>query len=239
MQSERRFWVALTGLLCVLSFGLSSAQAAVVYVDLKATGNNDGSSWPNAFTSVRDAVAAANPDDELLIAEGRYLEGQRININKALTLRGGFASGGGTQNIEAHPTIIDGNFSHKVFLITAATHMEGLRIFNGFAADEGGGIRTTAALTLVRCHVVGNVAETGGGVHAGASLAIHHSRISGNVAFDQSGAEGGGIRADNLLLNHSVVHGNRSVADFNPQRGRHCNCQLWWLPSHHHSQPHQ
>ena len=94
MQSELRFWVALTGLLCVLSWGLNSAQAAVVYVDLRATGNNDGTSWPNAFTSVRDAVAGASSDDELRIAEGRYLEGEFIFINKALTLRGGFPFGG-------------------------------------------------------------------------------------------------------------------------------------------------
>lgn len=44
----------------------------VIYVDQDATGNNDGSSWSNAFNEVGDAVDASQPGNQIWIAEGIY-----------------------------------------------------------------------------------------------------------------------------------------------------------------------
>jgi len=47
----------------------------VIYVDINATGLNDGSSWSNAFVNVQDGIDSANsttPKAEVWIAEGVY-----------------------------------------------------------------------------------------------------------------------------------------------------------------------
>lgn len=43
-----------------------------IYVDHLAGGHNDGSSWPNAFARLQDALAAALPEDDLWVARGTY-----------------------------------------------------------------------------------------------------------------------------------------------------------------------
>lgn len=209
-------------------FSNTALKATTVYVDITATGASDGTSWADAFISVNTAIQAVSTNDEIHIAAGRYKEGQEILVNKSLTLRGGFPSGGGAQNINLHRTIFDGAFTHRVMNITAETLLEGIKIFNGFniSDDFGGGIRSTANLTLVRCQVVGNVVwrktsvASGGGVamiNTNALLALHHTRVNGNLAISTSDsfaqfAEGGGIFSRELLLNHSVVHGNRAIS---------------------------
>ena len=146
-KSTILIWVAAFNLIVA-----TDLKAETIFVDITATGNSTGTSWPNAFTSVNAAIQAANADDEIHIAEGRYKEGQEILVNKALTLHGGFPSGGGAQNINLHRTIFDGAFTHRVMNITSETLLEGIKIFNGFNTSNefGGGIFSNASLTMVR-----------------------------------------------------------------------------------------
>lgn len=58
----------------------------MVFVRADATGAEDGSSWDDAFTSVQDAVTAAQVNlpggslKEIWIAEGTYRAGARIRV---------------------------------------------------------------------------------------------------------------------------------------------------------------
>lgn len=67
------------------------------FVDKDATGNNDGTSWVDAFTDLQSALAAVNSGNEIWIAKGTYKpsvsnRGTYFRIIRAgLSIYGGFA----------------------------------------------------------------------------------------------------------------------------------------------------
>ena len=57
-------------LICVLLS--QSSTARVIYVDDDAPGANNGSSWPNAYVFLQDAIAGSRSGDEIRVAQGTY-----------------------------------------------------------------------------------------------------------------------------------------------------------------------
>jgi uncharacterized repeat protein (TIGR02543 family) len=84
--SVRPFWfrlalviiLALSGLFWLLllsqaAYGQSQTVTTTLwYVKADAAGSNDGSSWADAFTDLQEALAAAQPNDEIWVAAGLY-----------------------------------------------------------------------------------------------------------------------------------------------------------------------
>jgi len=88
----------------------------VIFVDTDAGGDDDGTSWTDAFADLQDALAAATGNDEIWIADGTYtptdgtdrsvsftVTGARDGAQDGLEIYGGFA-GGETDRSERDPS---------------------------------------------------------------------------------------------------------------------------------------
>ncbi|TVZ57254.1 hypothetical protein OD91_2572 [Lutibacter sp. Hel_I_33_5] len=216
------------GFLCLSSF------SQTIYVDITASGSNNGTSWVNAYTNIQDGVNAISTGGEILIAAGTYKQGAEITINKALTLKGGYPTGGGTQDITNNATILDGNTTHRVLSATHTTgtlFLEGLTIQKGHANNHGAGIYATGTLDLQQVVVSTNQTTItssntaslevyGGGIH-GTNITVTNSRITSNnaSAYNNAGnplpmtsnAYGGGIYGTNITVTNSQITHNSTL----------------------------
>jgi len=75
-------------------------RAATFYVDDDASGNEDGSSWTDAFTDLQDGLAAAGSGDQIWVAAGRYVPGatDTFQLKNGVEIYGGFDGMAGTEN---------------------------------------------------------------------------------------------------------------------------------------------
>jgi len=115
--------------LLVLLCNVSSAK--IIYVDDDAAGDNNGTSWENAYTYLQDALADAKDSDkpvEVRIAQGTYTPDQGANqtpgdreaafqLTNSVTIAGGYAGASdpntypNTRNIELYETILSGDLN--------------------------------------------------------------------------------------------------------------------------------
>jgi len=105
------------------------AQRDVYYVDANARGNNDGSSWANAYVYLQDALADANEAQkpvEIRVAQGTYTpdcgrgysrgdKQAKFLLKSGITIKGGFA-GAGDEDPNAwdhhvYETVLSGDLS--------------------------------------------------------------------------------------------------------------------------------
>jgi hypothetical protein len=98
------------------------------YVDADATGDNDGSSWEDAFNYLKDALSAARLGDEIWVAQGIYKPDQdtdnptgtgdrqaTFQLKFGVSLKGGYAGCGepdpDERDIETYETILSGDLN--------------------------------------------------------------------------------------------------------------------------------
>jgi hypothetical protein len=126
----------------------------VIYVKTDATGANDGSSWQNAFSELRDALSEALPGDEIWVAKGTYKPGDvsaprssTFGLKRHLRLYGGFAgaeTGREQRDIQANPTILSGDLLGDDDTFTTATRENAAHVVTGAAWAMLDGFTVTA-----------------------------------------------------------------------------------------------
>ena len=198
----------------------------VIFVDINAIdGENDGTSWDNAYTDLQSALAAAGASNQIWVAQGTYVPTTDANrevsfvINNGVKVYGGFAGDETAleqRDIEANPTVLSGNIgeegqgdnSYHVVDITdspASTLIDGFTITGGQAdgdggfsrQDDGGGLfgRLNAGATLSNLSIENNFASGDGG---GIYLERDTSLTVDSVTFsnNSAGDVGGAIYVD-------------------------------------------
>ena len=141
--------------------------ASVYYVDGTTGGN--GTSWPQAFETIANAVTAAEPGDEIWVKAGTYAISSQIQVDKAVGIYGGFA-GDETERSQrdwaGNTTTIDGQDSTRILLITKEPTIDGFTLTNGRSSvGWGGGAVSIGGLgsqdktaTISNCIISGNTA---------------------------------------------------------------------------------
>lgn len=177
--------------LLLLLFFTVSSYCQDVFVDQNATGSNDGTSWANAYTTITSALTNAADGNVIHVAKGTYIgeaSATAFTIGNTMTLKGGYPSGGGAQDIANNETILDGQNARRVLNITKATTLNGLTIQNGAEdAFDGAGIRFASSCTVENCIIKDNATSKsssgmvlGGGVYAAFNLVVYNTIFTNN-----------------------------------------------------------
>jgi len=99
--------------------GVLDECTTIIYVDEKAQGAGDGTSWSDAFPELRDALIGTPEFSQVWVAEGSYRptnvlsnEGASFPLHNNVGIYGGFAgfeTSLSERDIAAHPTILTGD----------------------------------------------------------------------------------------------------------------------------------
>src|SRR5262245_6608807 len=85
---------------CALA-SCAATPAATRYVNVSASGANDGSSWANAYTDLQTALSNAQPGDEIWVAAAAYKPAPpNGNRSVSFQLRNAIATYGGFNGTE-------------------------------------------------------------------------------------------------------------------------------------------
>jgi len=77
MKRQKRTQVALSLAALIALIAGSTSARTIIYVDGRAPGASDGSSWENAYLCLQNALSAANPGSTIRVAQGTYKPDRR------------------------------------------------------------------------------------------------------------------------------------------------------------------
>jgi hypothetical protein len=165
------------------------------YVDTGAQGNNNGTSWANAFIYLQDALAVSSAGDEIRVAEGIYTPDSNLaepngtgdrtatfQLVCNVDVKGGYAGVGkpdpNERDISSYPTILSGDINdigdsndNSYHVVTGADAV----VLDGFTITGGKADGLDAN-------------SYGGGMYNdGSSPIVINCVFSGNQAYDGGG----------------------------------------------------
>ena len=202
----------VTRLLATLVATICLIGAPVRAATLNVTNLNDSGAG-----SLRAILAGGAPGDTVQFASGvtgTIALASSLSITKNITILG---PGSGSLTLDGQGTV------RVIDISTASTvALSNLTIANGRSAALGGGINTTAGvtLTLSDCVFSGNRGANGGGINvaAGSTLSVSACTFQGNVAT----AVGGGAI---FTFGTATVTGSTFIANTAPINGGAFNVQ--------------
>jgi hypothetical protein len=190
-----------------LAMGLTASASTTRYVNgVTGSDSNNCLSPTTACKTIGHAISLSLSGDSIRVAAATYKENLSIGVN--LNILGSNAT----------TTIIDGGGVNTVVTISKATAhvtLSKLTIRNG-AANNGGGIYNSGALTLNNDVISKNTAKNvtgfarGGGIYNNSTLTINNNVVVGNSADTDAGGifNGGG-----MTITRSTISRNSTMGD--------------------------
>ena len=201
------------------------ATERIVYVDPRATGFSDGSSWMNAFHGIQEGLNALDENGGWVwVAEGEYHES--IRMNSKTSLFGGFSGVEADlrdRDVSRHPTVLNGDATQSVVFMEHFTLLDGFTIQGG-GGEAGGGVLTGGWLSIIRNNAIrdNHVSWSGGGILVKGGYPADGSlgKVDGmapvierNVLYRNTGQCGSGITTrytPTLILNNTIANNRGS-----------------------------
>lgn len=222
-------------LTCIFTcFALFVSAQGIIYVDADASGNNDGTSWQNAYVNLSQAIEAAESGDEVWVAAGIYYPTSQPNyeigstdprfnhftLKNGVKIMGGFAGDESSleqRDLEANKTVLSGDIDQNDDIegegyVSDHTNVQGENSFKLFYFPEGSKIDTTAVLDGVI--LTGAVANKdvypymGGAAFqcSDASPKVINCAFYGNYAMQAGGAIW--INQSSMIIENCTFSGN-------------------------------
>jgi hypothetical protein len=192
---------------------------SLAFVDTNAVGDNNGSTWEDAYNYLQDALEAATWGTEIHVAQGTYWPDQgdaispgdrnaAFRLKKGVAIKGGYAGLGeldsNARNIVIHPTILSGDIGIPNANVDNAYHVVTANSVDAAAMLDG--------LTITWGNADGTDANNcGGGVYIDQA---HPRLINCSIISNVAAHRGGGIynKGGNLLLARCTFNDNYSSA---------------------------
>lgn len=184
----------------------------VIYVDVAATGANDGTSWSDAYTDLAAALGSLGCPSitEVWVAAGTYEPTQGTNRSLSFLMESGVALLGGFSGTEttvserdwiANPTILSGDIgvpadsTDNSYHVVIASGADSTAVLDGFIVERG--------------YADGSGSDGNGG---GLYMAGGNPVVTNVIIRDNYAASGGGMHTDNCdpALTNVVFTGNRA-----------------------------
>ncbi|WP_155316117.1 right-handed parallel beta-helix repeat-containing protein [Desulfosarcina alkanivorans] len=182
---------------------------AIIYVDDNAIGHNDGTSWPDAYTSLSVALENAILGSQIWVAAGTYKPTTGTDRSQAFVMKEGVAVYGGFAGTESnvnardyntYTTTLSGDIgtvgdasdnSYHVLFGASGAVLDGFVVQGGnadgdFFHSRGAGLLCydAASPDIANCTFQDNTAVEGGAIacYADAAPTITNCLIAGNTA---------------------------------------------------------
>ncbi len=144
------------------SYTIADASAQTIFVNQNSSGSSDGTSWPNAFNLLQDALAASSGGDQIWVAAGIYKPDQGTNvtvgdrsasfvIKNGVALYGGFAGNEtaiSERDLQVNKSILSGdlngndtpgfvNNDENSYHVLIGSRTDATAILDGFTISNG------------------------------------------------------------------------------------------------------